>query len=68
MTTVAQCTPDLLVSRLNDLISDAPGYVRKHASRILDSLTAGIAEAEAADPQVDTPNDDEHREEEDEPL
>ena len=68
MTTVAQCTPDLLVARLHDLISDAPGYVRKHASRILDSLTAGIAEAEAADPQVDTSGDDEHQEEEVDPL
>ena len=68
MTTVAQFTPDLLVSRLNDLISDSPGSVRKHASRLLDSLTAHVAEAVAPDPQVDASGDDEHQEEEDEPL
>ena len=54
----AQFTPAWLVAQLRDLIADAPEYVRKGAARLLDSVTADIADAA----------DDEHREEEDEPL
>ena len=40
-----QITPDWLVAQLQDIISDAPEYVRKGAARLLDSFTAEIAAA-----------------------
>ncbi len=54
-----QFTPAWIVAQLQDLIADAPEYVRKGAARLLDSVTTDIADAA---------DDDEHREEEDEPL
>ena len=76
-TTNAQYTPDWLVAQLKDLISDAPEYVQKGASRLLDSFTPDIAEAADATSQVeqveqveqvDASDDEEHSEEEDDPL
>ena len=64
----AQFTPAWLVAQLQDLIADAPDYVSKGAARLLDSFTTDLAQAEAANPQVDASDDDDHREEEDEPL
>ena len=74
MTAITQYTPDWLVAQLKDLISDAPGYVQKGASQLLDSFTPEIAEAADATPQVeqveqvDTSDDEQHSEEEDDPL
>ena len=77
MTAITQYTPDWLVAQLKDLISDAPEYVQKGASQLLDSFTPEIAEAADATPQVeqveqveqvDTSDDEQHSEEEDEPL
>ena len=74
MTTNTRYTPDWLVAQLKDLISDAPEYVQKGASRLLDSFTPDIAEAADATlqveqvEQVDTSDDEGHSEEEDDPL
>ena len=62
-----QITPDWLVAQLQDIISDAPEYVRKGAARLLDSFTADIAAAAGPDAQAETVSDEEHPEEEDEP-
>jgi hypothetical protein len=59
-------TPDWIAAQLRDLISESPDYVRHGASRLLDSLTAGVATAAAS--RVESDDDEEHSEAEDEPL